>query len=296
MSKQALIVHILSQSRSLYSTRRLFEESLKRGHRVKVYPSLNLSMLIDKNETELFFLKEKLKCPQVVIPRIGQKKAAYTLAVLRQIETMGAKSLNSSQAFRKSRDKLLTMQILAQKNIGIARTFFLDTPQDVGLAIEMVGGAPLIIKLTEGTQGFGVMLAETERSARSILEGLLNQGQHVLVQEFVAESEGSDIRAIVLNGQIIAAMKRTSIGDEFRSNVHRGGTQKAVDIKAELSQTAKVSARALGLDFAGVDLILSNRGPLVLEVNPSPGLEGIENSTGINIAEKCIDFLENSFS
>ena len=285
-------LYVLSQSRSLYSTRRLFQEAFKKKKKVKVYPPLDLSMLLDRNRTELFFQGKKIIKPDCLIPRVGQQKSSYTLAVVRQFEMMGTTVLNSSQAMGRARDKLRTLQILAQKNIAMVRTFFLDALIDVDLAIKMVGGAPLIIKVTQGTQGMGVMLAESIRSARSILQGLLNQNQHVLVQEFVSESQGEDIRAIILGNRLLTAMRRTSFGDDFRSNVHRGGSAEKVVLDAETQQTALQAARALGLRFAGVDIIPSKRGPLVVEVNPSPGLEGIEKASGLNIAKSCIDYLE----
>ncbi|MCS6985781.1 MAG: RimK family alpha-L-glutamate ligase [Leptospiraceae bacterium] len=287
-----MIVHILSNSRSLYSTRRLFEEAFKRGHKVRVYPPVNLALFIDKNVTQVFFQREALSRPDVVIPRLGQKKPNYTLAVLRQFEMMGVATLNGSQAMGRCRDKLRTLQILAQHNIPVPKTFFLDSLSDIELAIEMVGGPPLIIKLPEGSQGMGVMLAETVPSARSILEALLNQGLHVLVQEFIAESRGSDIRVIILGGKMIAAMRRISLSNDFRSNVHRGASTEKVNLSYEARRTAQQASRILGLQFAGVDVMESHRGPLVLEVNPSPGLEGIENASGVNVALAVIEYLE----
>ncbi len=287
-----MVVHILSNSRSLYSTRRLFEEAFKRGHKVKVYPPINLSIFIDRSLTQVYFQKQLLSKPDIIIPRLGQKKPNYTLAVLRQFEMMGVATLNGSQAMGRSRDKLRALQILAQNNIGVPRTFFLDSLSDIEIAMEMVGGAPLIIKLPEGSQGMGVMLAETIPSARSILETLLNQGMHVLVQEFIAESRGSDIRVIILGGKMLAAMRRISVSNDFRSNVHRGGSAEKVNLSIEATRTAQLAARTLGLQFAGVDVIESRRGPLILEVNPSPGLEGIETASGVNVAAAVIAYLE----
>lgn len=287
-----MILQILSNSRSLYTTRRFFEEAFKRGHKVKVYPPINLSIFIDRSLTQVFYQKQLISKPDVIIPRLGQKKPNYTLAVLRQFEMMGCSTLNGSQPMGRSRDKLRSLQILAQHNIGVPRTFFLDSLSDIEVAMEMVGGAPLIIKLPEGSQGMGVMLAETISSARSILETLLNQGLHVLVQEFIAESRGSDIRVIILGGKMVAAMRRKSVGNDFRSNVHRGGSTEKITLSIEAKRTAQLAARILGLQFAGVDVIESKRGPLILEVNPSPGLEGIENASGINIAGDVITYLE----
>jgi len=249
-------------------------------------------LYIEKGECLVYFQKQILPKPDIIIPRVGQKKAAYTMAVIKQFEMMHVKSLNTIQSISRARDKLRSLQLLAQNNIPVPRTFFIDNISDIDIAIDAVGGAPVIIKLVEGTQGVGVILAESVRSARSILESLIIQGQHVLIQEFIGESTGKDLRAIVLNNKVIAAMQRTSIGDEFRSNVHRGGTHCNAKLSFESEKLAKLATNILGLNFAGVDLIESKRGPLILEVNPSPGIEGIETSTGINIAEQCIIYLE----
>lgn len=259
---------------------------------MKVLPPIELSMVLARKGSDIFFQRQKISTPDCIIPRLGTKKASYTLAVIRQFEMLSVTSLNPSQAMGRTRDKLRSLQILARNNVGIPRTFFLDALSDIDVALDAVGGAPVIIKVPEGTQGMGVMLAESIRSARSILESQLNQGQHVFVQEFIEESQGKDIRIIILGGRMIAAMQRSSLGDEFRSNVHRGGTQSSIKISIEAQKTAQVAARLLGLQFAGVDVIESNRGPLVLEVNSSPGLEGIENATGLNIARQCTLYLE----
>ncbi|MDH5716291.1 MAG: RimK family alpha-L-glutamate ligase [Spirochaetia bacterium] len=292
---KSLLIYILSNSRSLYSTRRFFEEGLKRNHKMRVYPPLSLSMMIEKQNTALYFQKEKLKNPDVIISRLGQRKASYSQAVFRQFEMLGALSLNECGAIVRSRDKLRTLQILSQKNISVPKTFFLDAPEDIDIALESVGGVPVIIKLPEGTQGVGVMLAESVRSARSILESLLDQEKHVLVQEFIEESLGADTRAIVLGGRVIASMQRKSVANEFRANVHRGGTQKKIKMTLETEKMARLAVELLGLKFAGVDLIESKRGPLILEVNPSPGIEGIEAATEVNIAEACILYIEKLY-
>jgi ribosomal protein S6--L-glutamate ligase len=286
------LIYILSNARSLYSTRRFFEEGIKRGFKVKVYPPVALTLLIEKNACQVYFQKQVLPRPDIIIPRVGQKKAGYTMAVIKQFEMLNVIALNAIQSISRARDKLRSLQLLAQGNIPVPRTFFIDNINDIDIAIEAVGGAPVIIKLTEGTQGMGVMLAESVRSARSILESLIIQGQHVLIQEFISESTGRDLRVIVLNNKVIASMQRTSIGDEFRSNVHRGGAHSDVKLSIESEKLSRLAARTLGLNFAGVDLIESKRGPLILEVNPSPGIEGIEASTGINIAEHCLVYLE----
>ncbi|MDH5719953.1 MAG: RimK family alpha-L-glutamate ligase [Spirochaetia bacterium] len=294
-SLKSLSIFILSNNRSLYSTRRLFEEASKRNHAIRVLPPISLSMLIEKNNISLYYQKEKLRKPHAIIPRLGQRKTMYTQAVIRQFEMLGVHSLNGSQAIVRSRDKLRTLQILSQNNISVPKTFFLDALEDIDIALDAVSGAPVIIKIPEGTQGLGVMLAETERSARSVLESLLEQGKHVLVQEFIEESKGSDTRAIILGGRLIAAMKRTANAGEFRANLHRGGRQSSVNLSLESERMAKMAVDSLGLQFAGVDLIDSKRGPLILEVNPSPGLEGIEEATSVNIAKECIIYLERLY-
>jgi len=287
-----LRIYVLSNSRGLYSTRRFFEEAFKKGHSVKVFPPVALSLSIEKNKCSVFYEKNKINLPDIIIPRVGQKKTSYTMAVIKHMEINGATTLNNTQGILRSRDKLRSLQVLAQNGMPVPKTFFLDTIDDIDLALEVVGGAPIIIKVTEGTQGMGVMLGESVRSTRSIIESLLNQGQHVLVQEFIKEATGRDIRAIVLDDRVIASMQRSSIGDEFRSNVHRGGQKEKHSLSLESERMAKMAVRSLGLRFAGVDLIESERGPLLLEVNPSPGLEGIEETTGINIAEIVIRYLQ----
>ncbi|MDH4199459.1 MAG: RimK family alpha-L-glutamate ligase [Spirochaetia bacterium] len=289
------IIYILSNARSLYSTRRFFEEGIKRGHKVKVFPPVALTLSIERNACRVYFQKQILPRPDIIIPRVGQRNSGYTMAVIKQFEMMNVITLNSTQAIAKSRNKLRSLQILAQNNIPVPRTFFIDNISEIDIAIEGVGGAPVIIKLTEGTQGMGVMLAETARSARSILESLISQGQNVLIQEFIGESTGRDLRAIVLNNKVVASMQRMSIGDEFRSNVHRGGSHHDTRLSIESEKLSRLAAKILGLSFAGVDLIESKRGPLILEVNPSPGIEGIEGSTGTNIAQQCIMALEKEF-
>ena len=292
VSKEPALIYILSNARSLYSTRRFFEEGIKRGYKVKVYPPVALALSIERNACRVFFQKTELPRPDIIIPRVGQRKASYTMAVIKQFEMLNVISLNAIQAISRARDKLRSLQLLAQNNIPVPRTFFIDNISEIDIALEAVGGTPVIIKLTEGTQGMGVMLAETVRSARSILESLIMQGQHVLIQEFISESTGRDLRVIVLNNKVIAAMQRESIGDEFRSNLHRGGSHSDIKLSIESEKLARLATKTLGLHFAGVDLIESKRGPLILEVNPSPGIEGIESSTGFNIAEQCIIYLE----
>lgn len=283
---------ILSNSRSLYSTIRLFEESSKRGHNTRVYPPIMLSMHIEKGKSGFYFQGKPVAPPDCVIPRVGQKKSDYTLSIVRHFEMSGVFSLNGSQSINKARDKWQTLQILAQKGIAVPRSFSVDSSAALDLALEKLGGAPVIIKSINGTQGLGVMIAESRRSALAMVESLISMGQSILLQEFIEESEGTDYRIIVLNGKTVAAMKRKSTLGDFRSNVHRGGSSEKTEISIEASRIAQVAARILGLKMAGVDVVLSKRGPLVLEVNPSPGLEGIEKTTGANVARECILFLE----
>lgn len=293
--KNPLRYVILSNSRSLYSTRRFFEEAFKRGHSVKVYPPLDLSVLLAKNQADLLFQRERIATPDILIPRLGTRKPNYTLAVIRQFEMMQVTTLNSSRAMGRSRDKLRSFQLLVKNGIPVPTTIFLDSILDIDRALELVGGAPVIIKIPDGSQGMGVMIAESERSARSILESLLAQGTHVLVQEFIGESKGSDTRVIILDGRVLASMRRTSHEKDFRSNIHRGGAGENIQISVEMRRMAQVATRILGLKFAGVDLIESERGPLVLEVNSSPGIEGIEKSSGTNIAREVILYLEKEY-
>jgi len=287
-----LKIFILSNSRSLYSTKRLFEEIVKREHHGRVYPPIDLTMSIGVNKNRIFHDNRIVPTPDWIIPRFGQKKPSYTLSVFRQFEIMGAKSLNASISMSRSRDKLRSLQILTKAKINIPQTYYLDALSDIDLLLKMIKNEKVIIKLIDGTQGVGVMLAESKMSAKSILESVLSQGQHVIVQEFIEESAGEDKRAIILGGRLIAAMKRKSITGDFRSNIHRGGSHEKVTLSIEAERMAVHATKILDLDFAGVDIVESDRGPLILEVNSSPGLEGIEKTTEINIAEKIVTYIE----
>ncbi|HRP69863.1 MAG TPA: RimK family alpha-L-glutamate ligase [Turneriella sp.] len=291
-NENPLIIHILSNARSLYSTRRFFEEGYKRGHKMKVYPPMQLSAYLERNALELYYTQQKIETPHCIIPRLGQKKPEHTLAIIRHYEMMRVRPLNGSYPMARCRDKFVTMQILAQNKIPVPRSVLIDDPSHIDTTFEKLGNPPYIIKIPTGSQGTGVMIADTKTAARSFIETLLSQDLQLIVQEYIAEARGADYRAIILDGNLIAAMRRQATGDDFRSNIHRGADAAKVELSIEAARTVKLAARILGLTFAGVDLIESNRGPMVLEINASPGIEGIEGATGVNIAEKVIRHLE----
>lgn len=287
-------IAILSRSARLYSTRRLIEAAKARGHRVRVLDHLRCFMDITSEQPSVHYRDEEFGPEDfdAVIPRIGSSVTFYGCAVVRQFEVMGVYPVNESVAITRSRDKLRSLQLLSRKGIGIPATAFANSPDDVPGLIREVGGAPLVIKLLEGTQGIGVVLAETRKAAESVIEAFMGLSSNILVQEFIEEAGGSDIRCFVVGGKVIAAMQRTAPEGEFRSNLHRGGTAKLVKLSAAERRTAVASARAMGLNVAGVDLLRSSRGPLVMEVNSSPGLEGIEAATGKDVAGMIIEFVE----
>lgn len=289
-----LTIHILSNARTLYSTRRFFEEGYKRGHKMRVYPPIQMSAYLERNALELYYTDQKIETPHCIIPRLGQKKPEHTLAIIRHYEMMHVKTLNGSHPMTRCRDKFVTMQILAQNKIAVPRSVLIDDPMHIETAFQKIGDPPYILKIPTGSQGTGVMIADSKSAARSFIEALLDQGVQMIVQEFIAEAKGTDYRAIILDGQLIAAMRRHATGDEFRSNIHRGAIPEKVELSIEATRTVKIAARILGLTFAGVDLIESKRGPMILEVNASPGLEGIEGASEINIAEKVIEYLEHT--
>lgn len=285
-------IAILSRNAQLYSTRRLVNAARRRGHSVRVVDALRCYMNVNPAAPDVHYRGRKLEGFDAVIPRIGASITYYGLAVLRQLETMGVCALNSSAAIARSRDKLLALQLLAQKGVGMPVTGFAHAPDDTHDLINLVGGTPLVVKLTEGAQGVGVVLCETDGAATSVIEAFRGLDAYFLVQQFVKEAGGSDIRCLVIGGKVVAAMQRTAAPGEFRSNLHRGGKAQAVRISALERRTAIRAARILGLNVAGVDLLRTASGPMVLEVNSSPGLEGIEKSTGVNIAGAVIEFLE----
>ena len=277
-------IAVLSRNPRLYSTRRLVEAGQQRGHEMQVIDTLRAYMNIASHKPQIHFRGQALEGFDAVIPRIGASVTFYGCAVLRQFEMMGVYPLNESVAISRSRDKLRALQLLSRKGIGLPVTGFAHSPDDIPDLIQMVGGAPLVIKVLEGTQGMGVVLAETHKAAESVIEAFLGLKQDIMVQEYIQEAGGADIRCFVVGDKVIAAMKRQAKAGEFRSNLHRGGTAKPVRITRAEAATAVRAARVLGLGVAGVDMLRSKRGPLVLEVNSSPGLEGIEAATGVDVA------------
>jgi len=285
-------IALLSRNRKLYSSRRLIEAAEARGHEVVVLDVLRAYMNIASHKPSIHYKGHAIEGVEAVIPRIGASVTAYGTAVLRQFEMMGVVSLNESVAISRSRDKLRSMQLLSRKGIGMPLTGYAHKPDDIKDVIKMVGGAPLVIKLLQGTQGIGVVLAETQKAAESVIEGFLGIKADILIQEFIKEAGGADIRCFVIDGKVAAAMKRQGAAGEFRSNLHRGGSSSLIKITPEERSTAVRAARIMGLNVAGVDLLRSNHGPVVMEVNSSPGLEGIEGATGKDIAGMIIANLE----
>jgi len=287
-------IAILSRSRNIYSTRRLAEAAQQRGHEVKIVDTLRCYMSIASHRPTMHFRGNTLEEFDAVIPRIGQSVTFYGTAVLRQFEMMGTFPLNESVAVNRSRDKLRSLQLLSRRGIGLPVTGFANAPDDIGDLMAMVGGAPLVVKLLEGTQGIGVVLCETSQAAESVLEAFMGLNVSIMVQEYIKEAGGADIRCFVIGDKVVAAIKRQAKAGEFRSNLHRGGTASLIKITPEERSTAVRAARIMGLNVAGVDLLRSNHGPLVMEVNSSPGLEGIEGATGRDIAGMIIEFLEKN--
>jgi len=282
---------ILSCSPKAYSTRRLREAAEARGHTVKILNTLKFSIDLDEGRPDLFFRSKQLSHYDAVLPRIGASITYFGTAVVRQFEQMDVFCANTSNGIANSRDKLRSLQMLSRHNIGIPATTFVRDRKDVLPAISRVGGAPVIIKLLEGTQGVGVILAETEKVAEAIIETLHSTRQNVLLQKFVAESKGRDVRAFVVGDRVIAAMRRVAQGQEFRSNVHRGGRTEVVQLDDRYAETAVRATQIMGLRVAGVDMLEANDGPQIMEVNSSPGLEGIETCTELDIAGAIIDYM-----
>jgi ribosomal protein S6--L-glutamate ligase len=287
---------MLARHPGLYSHVRLCEAARARGHSIDVVNTLHVHMNITSNQPVLRYNGRRLPIYDAVIPRIGASITHYGLAVLRQFEIQGVYPLNESVAIGRSRDKLRALQILAREGIGLPVTAFAHGPRKAEDVIKEVGGVPVVIKLLEGTQGMGVILAETEGSAKSIIEAFSAANVNIMVQEFVREASGTDIRAFVVGGEVVAAIKRIGRAGEFRANLHRGATAIRVELSAEERQIAQRAAGAVGLNVSGVDMVRSARGPLVMEVNSSPGLEGIEGTTGIDVAGRIIGFLEQNAS
>lgn len=282
---------ILSCSPQAYSTRRLKEAAEQRGHRAKVLNTLKFAIDLERGSPDLYYRQKVLSSYDAVLPRIGASITYYGTAVVRQFQEMDVFCANTSHGILNSRDKLRSLQILSRHHVGIPRTTFVRDKKDVLPAISRVGGAPVIIKLIEGTQGIGVLLAESVKQAESIIELLQSQKQNVLIQKFVAESKGRDIRAFVVGDRVVAAMRRVAQGQEFRSNVHRGGVAEPVELDEEYRETAVRCAQILGLRVAGVDMLEGKDGPQIMEVNSSPGLEGIETCTELDIAGAVIDYI-----
>ncbi|MBE8722549.1 30S ribosomal protein S6--L-glutamate ligase [Sphingobacterium pedocola] len=285
-------IAVLSTNKHLYSTRRLVEAAAARGHECIVIDHSKCYVGIRQGQPSIHYKGHDIADIDAIIPRIGASVTFYGSAIVRQFEVMNVISANPSQAITRSRDKLRCMQILSGAGLGLPITGFARTASDVDDLISMVGGAPLVIKLIEGTQGIGVVLAETKKAASSVIEAFYGLGSNILIQEYIKEAKGSDIRAFVVDGKVVGAMKRTAKEGEFRSNLHRGGTAEIVKLTRKERETAIAAAKAMGLTVAGVDMLPSDRGPLILEVNSSPGLEGIETATHKDIASEIIKYLE----
>lgn len=287
-------IAILSRNPKIYSTHRLVKAGLSRGHDVRVVNPLRCYMNITSAKPMVHYRDQILNDFDVVVPRIGASITYYGSAILRQFEMMGVYALNDSTAIVRSRDKLRCLQILSRSGIGLPITSYAHSTKMSEKLIKMVGGAPCVIKLVEGTQGKGVILADTDKAAESVIDGFRTMKAHFLVQEFIKESNGCDIRAFVIGDKVVASMMRKAKPGEFRSNLHRGGTAIPVDITQAECDLAVAASKALGLNVAGVDLLRSERGPLVLEVNSSPGLQGIETSTGLDIAGMIVEYIEQN--
>ncbi len=285
-------IGILSRQPRSYSTRRLKEAALGRGHKVRILDTLKFSLMVEHETPDIFYNHRRLGTQDAIIPRIGSSITFFGTAVVNQFEQMGTYVCNESNAIKNSRDKLRSMQILSRHDIGIPSTVFVKDKNEIMPAIDRIGGPPVIVKLLEGTQGVGVILAETSKMAEAVVQTLQSAKQNVLIQKFVKESNGTDVRAFVVGDKVVGAMRRKAAPGEFRSNVHRGGSTKMVELSEEFERTAIRAAQILGLRVAGVDMLESNEGPQVLEVNSSPGLEGIEKATGIDIASEIIADIE----
>ena len=285
---------MLARNPNLYSHKRLADAAEARGHTLDIINTLRCYMNITSHRPAVIYNGEKLSGYDAVIPRIGASITYYGLAVLRQFEMMGVFPLNESVAIGRSRDKLRSMQLLARDGIGLPVTAFAHDPKVTEEVIKIAGGAPVVIKLLEGTQGIGVVLADTQISAKSVVEAFRGANVNILVQEFIKEAGGTDIRAFVVGGKVVAAMQRHGAADDFRSNLHRGGAAQRIKITAEERSTALRASKAMGLNVCGVDMLRSNHGAVVMEVNSSPGLEGVEKATGVDVADLMIQFLEKN--
>ncbi len=287
-------IAILSRDPKLYSTKRLKQACEKRGHNVEIIDHMKCVLYLEKKNPMVIYNGRKLDYFDAIIPRIGASVTVYGAAVVRQFEMMKVFTAVESQALIRSRDKFRSLQILSRAGLGLPKTMFMDYTKDTEGIVEAVGGAPVIIKLLEGTQGLGVVLAENKKAAQSVIDAFHGLKTRIMVQEFVKESKGADIRAFVVNGEVVGAMKRQAKEGEFRSNLHRGGKATLIKLSATEKHTAITAAKKMGLGVAGVDMLPSSRGPLIIEVNSSPGLEGIEGATKVDIAAKIIQYLEKN--
>ena len=287
-------IAVLSRGKNIYSTKRILEAGENRGHEMLLLDHMKCVLVIEAGRPHIYFNGKEIKNVDAVIPRIGASATFYGSAVVRQFEMMKIFTAVESQALVRSRDKLRSLQILARAGLGMPKTAFANQSKDIDNLLEAIGGAPCVIKLLEGTQGIGVILAENNKAAKSVIEAFLKLDAAMLVQEFIKEAKGADIRAFVVDGQVVGAMKRQAREGEFRSNLHRGGTATLINLTPQERATAVKAAKKLGLGIAGVDMLQSERGPLVMEVNSSPGLEGIEGATGIDIAGKIIEYVERN--
>lgn len=287
-------IYILSRNKELYSTKRLVEAAQQRGWDVSVIDYLKCSIEIMKGELNINYLGKKLPKPDAIIPRIGASRTFYGTAMVRHFEMMNIFSTSGNLAIARSRDKLRSLQVLSTHNVDMPRTVFASNKSSAKDVIALSGGAPLVLKILEGTQGVGVVLVDTEKAAKSVLDAFYGMDVNLLVQEFIEEAGGADIRALVVGGEVVGAMRRQGPEGEFRSNLHQGGSATAYKLTRKEKAMAIAAAKAMGLGVCGVDMIPSARGPLVMEVNSSPGLEGIEKSTQLNIAGKIMDYIEQN--
>jgi ribosomal protein S6--L-glutamate ligase len=289
-----MLIYVLSRNKELYSTRRLVEEAKNKDWEVKVIDYLRCTIEIMKGELVINYQGKVLPTPDAIIPRIGASRTFYGTAMVRHFEMMEVFSTSGNLAIARSRDKLRSLQVLSRNDVDMPRTVFASNKSNAKDVIELSGGAPLVLKILEGTQGVGVVLVDSEKAAKSVLDAFYGMDVNLLVQEYIEEAGGADIRAFVVNNEVVGAMKRQGAEGDFRSNLHQGGSATAYKLNRKEKATAIAAARAMGLGVCGVDMIPSARGPLVMEVNSSPGLEGIEKSTSINIAAKIMDFIEKS--
>ena len=289
-----MLVYVLSRNKELYSTRRLVEEAKNKGWEVRVIDYLRCTIEIMKGELVVNYQGKVLPTPDAIIPRIGASRTFYGTAMVRHFEMMEVFSTSGNLAIARSRDKLRSLQVLSRNDVDMPRTVFASNKSNAKDVIELSGGAPLVLKILEGTQGVGVVLVDSEKAAKSVLDAFYGMDVNLLIQEYIEEAGGADIRAFVVNGEVVGAMRRQGAEGDFRSNLHQGGSAKLYKLNRKEKATAIAAAKAMGLGVCGVDMIPSARGPLVMEVNSSPGLEGIEKSTSINIAEKIMDYIEKS--